>query len=105
MPPLPSPPPSRPVLPLRGLLIAAVLFLSYAYFYQGTGWNQDSHFALARALVERHTVSIDHYQNTTGDKAYYEGHYYSDKAPGLSLAALPAVAAGIPVARWFHVHP
>jgi hypothetical protein len=104
MPPIPSPPQSRPV-PAAALLIAAVLFVSYAYFYQGTGWNQDSHFALARALVEQRTVRIDQYQNTTGDKAYYQGHYYSDKAPGLSLAALPAVAASAHWARWLHVYP
>ncbi|HSB74009.1 MAG TPA: hypothetical protein VLC12_00085 [Terriglobales bacterium] len=93
------------MLPLQPALIAAVLFFSYAYFYQGTGWNQDSHFALARSLVERHTVCIDHYQNSTGDKAYYQGHYYSDKAPGLSLAAVPPVAAGISLAHWLHLYP
>lgn len=104
MRPIPSPP-TRTRTHAPALLIAAALFISYSYFYQGTGWNQESHFALARALVEQHTVRIDHYQNSTGDKAYYEGHYYSDKAPGLSLTALPAVAAGIPVSRWLHVHP
>jgi MFS family permease len=30
--------------------------------------------------------------HSTGDKAYFDGHYYSDKAPGLSLAAVPIVA-------------
>lgn len=104
MPLLPSPP-SRSRLHAPALLIAAVFFVSYTYFYQGTGWNQESHFALARALVEQHTVRIDQYQNTTGDKAYYQGHYYSDKAPGLSLAALPAVAASARAARWLHVYP
>ena len=28
----------------RALLIAAVLFISYAYFYEGGGWNQNSRF-------------------------------------------------------------
>lgn len=105
MRPLPSPPPPRARFHAPALLIAAVLFVSYAYFYQGTGWNQESHFALARALAEQHTVRIDQYQNTTGDKAFYQGHYYSDKAPGLSLMALPAVAASAHLARWLHVYP
>lgn len=103
MPPLPSPPSPRIGLRARALLLAAALLFSYAYFYQGTGWNQNSHFDLARVLLEEHTVSIDHYQSGTGDKAFYQGHYYSDKAPGLSLLGLPAVAAGTRLARVLHL--
>ena len=84
-------------------LIVATLFVCYAYFYQGTGWNQNSHFDLARALAEQHSVRIDRYQWNTGDKALYQGHYYSDKAPGLSLAALPAISAAGMLARVFPV--
>lgn len=69
------------------------MFLSYAYFYQGGGWNSNSRFDLVRAIVERHTLSIDAYQANTGDKAVYQGHYYSDKAPGQMLASLPAAEA------------
>src|SRR6185437_8365130 len=87
----------------RAWLVAATLFISYAYFYQGTGWNQNSHFDLARALAEQHSVRIDRYQWNTGDKAFYQGHYYSDKAPGLSLGALPAIPAAGMLARVFHV--
>src|SRR5262249_42452051 len=75
-------------------ILAALLFLSYAYFYQAGGWNQNSRFALVRAILERHMLRIDDYQLHTGDRALVEGHYSSDKAPGLSLAALvPAEAA------------
>ena len=95
--------PSRVTWRARAWLIAATLFVSYAYFYQGTGWNQNSHFDLARALAEQHSVRIDRYEWNTGDKAFYEGHYYSDKAPGLSLAAVPAVSAGAVLARPLHV--
>jgi hypothetical protein len=83
----------------RACLIAATLFISYAYFYQGTGWNQNSHFDLARSLAEQHSVRIDRYEWNTGDKAFYQGHYYSDKAPGLSLAAQPAISAAGMLAR------
>ncbi len=71
------------------LLLAAVLFCSYAYFFPGWGANQNSRFDLTRALVEEQTVKIDAYHQNTRDKALFGGHYYCDKAPGLSLLAAP----------------
>src|SRR3954452_8311500 len=68
--------------------LAAVLLVSYAYFYQAGGWNQNSRFAMIRAILERHTLQIDAYQLHTGDRALWRGHYYTDKAPGASLVAL-----------------
>jgi hypothetical protein len=72
------------------LALAAILLvgLSYATLIQSFSWNQTSHYDLIRSLnVERTT--IDQYQANTGDKAYYKGHYYSARAPGLALMALP----------------
>lgn len=89
----------------RALLIATLSFFSYAYFYQGGGWNQNSRFDLVRAVLERGTLRIDAYQENTGDKALFNGHYYSDKAPGLALLALPAAAASRPVLRALGVDP
>ena len=77
----------------RAVLIITVVFLSYAYFYQGGGWNQNSRFDMVRAIAEQNTLRIDAYHENTQDKALSRGHYYSDKAPGLALLALP-VAAG-----------
>jgi len=74
-----------------------LLFASYAYFYQAGGWNQNSRFALVRAITNEHSVRIDSFQKATGDKAFFEGHYYSDKAPGLALTAVPIVAATRPI--------
>ncbi len=74
--------------------IFTLLFASYAYFYQAGGWNQNSRFDLVRAVMNDHAVRIDPYQQNTGDKASYDGHYYSDKAPGLALAAIPIAGAG-----------
>src|SRR6266852_1414020 len=90
---------------VRTFLIAVVLFVSYAYFYQGGGWNQNSRFDLVRSLIEQGTLRIDSYHGNTGDKALYQGHYYSDKAPGLALLALPAVAAVRPILRMAGVNP
>jgi MFS family permease len=77
----------------------ALLFVSFAYFYQAGGWNQNSRFDLVRAITNEHTLNIDPFQNSTGDKAFFDGHYYSDKAPGLALAAVPVVAIMRPLLR------
>ena len=70
-------------------LLGVACFLSFIYFYEGGGWNQNSRFDLLRAIVERHTLQIDAYQTNTGDKAHFRGHYYSEKAPGLVFLAVP----------------
>jgi len=78
----------------RVFILAAALFVSYGYFYQREGYNQNSRFDLTRAIVEQHTLRIDLYHKNTGDKAFFSGHYYSDKAPGLALSAVPVWEAG-----------
>jgi hypothetical protein len=83
-----------PVVTSARAAIFTLLFASYAYFYQAGGWNQNSRFDLVRAVTNDHAVRIDPYQQNTGDKAMYDGHYYSDKAPGLALAAIPIAEAG-----------
>ena len=80
-------------------------FLSFIYFYEGGGWNQNSRFDLLRAIVERHTLQIDAYHENTQDKAHFEGHYYSDKAPGLVFLAVPFALAARPVLRIAGVDP
>src|ERR1043166_9383545 len=86
-------------------VLGAALFISYAYFYQAGGWNQNSRFALVRAILERHTLQIDAYAAHTGDIALEDGHYYSAKAPGASLASIVPVAAARVVSRAAGVDP
>jgi MFS family permease len=74
-----------------------LLFGSFAYFYQAGGWNQNSRFDLVRAITNEHTLNIDPFRHATGDIAFFEGHYYSDKAPGIALTAVPVVALVRPV--------
>jgi 4-amino-4-deoxy-L-arabinose transferase-like glycosyltransferase len=81
------------------LLLGTVTFFSFLYFYEGGGWNQNSRFDLLRAIVERHTLQIDAYYENTGDKAHFQGHYYSEKAPGLVFLAVPVALAGRQVLR------
>ena len=75
-----------------------LLFLCYGYFFpHWADWNQNSRLDLTFSIVEQHTFSIDSYHTNTGDKLYFEGHYYCDKAPGLSFAGVPVYAAIRPV--------
>ncbi len=78
------------MLTRKRLALAAILLvgLSYATLIQSFSWNQTSHYDLIRSLNVGRTT-IDSYQVNTGDKAYYKGHYYSARAPGLALMALP----------------
>jgi hypothetical protein len=86
-------------------LLFILLFVSFAYFYQAGGWNQNSRFDLVRAITNEHTLNIDPFRHSTGDKAFFNGHYYSDKAPGIALAAVPLVAAARPIYRAFGGDP
>ena len=82
-------------------LIFLILSLCYAYFPpRWADWNQNSRFDLVRAIVERNTLAIDDYADNTGDYATVNGHIYSDKAPGLSFAAVPIYSLVNAVARF-----
>jgi hypothetical protein len=45
------------------------------------------------AVVEDHTFQIDKYVANTVDYADRDGHYYSDKAPGVAFLGIPVYAA------------
>ena len=73
--------------------IVLLIVLCAAYFVpRGTSWNADSHIFLTASIVDRGRLNIDPLAPYTGDKSYANGHYYSDKAPGLSLLAVPVYA-------------
>ena len=66
--------------------------ISYGYFSTVLNDNVQSRVALTLSLVQHHSVDITAQARFTQDKAFVDGHYYSDKAPGLSLLAVPAAA-------------
>jgi hypothetical protein len=80
-------------------VLAITLILSYAYFYQAGGWNQNSRLDLVRAIVEGGTTRIDAYVDNTGDRSLVNGHAYSDKAPGQAFTAVPLAAALVALER------
>jgi hypothetical protein len=77
---------------LREILLALTLFLVYGFFQHAPAWNENSRYDLVLALVDDRTTVIDPYHLNTGDKAFFDGHYYSDKAPGSSFLAVPTYA-------------
>lgn len=102
-----------------GIVVFLVCWASYAYFWQSRDWNSASRLMLSYALVDRRTVSIDGYEHQCadvqrgpdgrpivrgGDIAYHEGHFYSDKAPGLSFFGA-IVYALLPEQEGLKPHP
>jgi hypothetical protein len=87
--------------------IAAGLFIlaavTFGYFTGGAGWNQDAHFDLTRAIVERHTLYIDGYDVNTGDVSKGTGgHTYINKPPGASILAAVPYAVLFVIERRLH---
>jgi hypothetical protein len=73
---------------------AFVVFLVAAYFIYPWGQvNVDTHLFLTASIVDRGSLNIDPFSKLTLDIAAWHGHYYTDKAPGLSLIAVPLYAA------------
>jgi hypothetical protein len=90
------PPASRSARAAYALLFLA-LFVPFSYFDHNDGWNQGVRIAQLHAIVLKHTIKIDAYHEITGDKAYINGHYYSEKAPAMVVVALPSFA----LMAWF----
>ena len=92
------------------LLLFALLWVTYAYFYQSIGTNEAVRFEQIRAIVSDHTLTIDKYFFHSPDLIRYPpdtGRLYPNKAPGLTLigaipftfastALNPLRAAGMP---------
>ncbi|MBN8816163.1 MAG: hypothetical protein J0J06_12035 [Sphingomonas sp.] len=76
------------------ILLFVLVWLSCAWF---GSWalnpNNSTRMFAAIALVERGDAKIDEFSKLTIDKAEFDGHVYLDKAPGMTLLALPAMAA------------
>lgn len=76
-----------------GLIALVACGLAFSWTMQGTGYNQNSHYALVRALANG-TAAIDATRGEVGelnthDVTFHRGHAYSNKAPGLAFLSLP----------------
>ncbi len=72
------------------LALAAILLAGLASAVMLENWsdNQSSHYDLIRALAAGRTT-IDAGPYRTKDEAFYRGHKYSARAPGLAMYSLP----------------
>ena len=110
---------SRPVARRRlDLALFALVFGLAGYFNNGWGWNQTARLDPVWAFVEpgphRGTLRIDDFLTdpeaglNTGDWAHnpeHDPHYYSNKAPGVTLLGIPAYAAIYAIERAAGVDP
>lgn len=93
-----------------------LVFLAHAYFASGLGWNQSARVAAILSFVEpgpdRFTLRIDHFTRSdernlyTGDWAQgSDGHFYANKAPGVSVLGIPVYAVLYAVEQLAGVEP
>ncbi len=93
---------------LRGLIVRFLFLLCSVFFLQiyphFISTNEHSRLLLTSAIVDDGTFQIDNALQRYGDsqdKALYNGHYYSDKAIGISLLGVPVYM----VLRLINVQP
>src|SRR3990172_12512313 len=96
----------------RRWAIFLLLLLCYIYFLQiYPRWvspGELSRFLLISAVVDDGTLQIDESIRRFGDtqdKAVFGGHFYSEKAIGLSLFGIPFYAIWKLLCRIFHLQP
>lgn len=119
----------RPVARIEGSIFL-LLLSAYAWFHPGGGWQQNARFDQVRALVETGRFSINAYiahdrdgarhplpaiagaadletdaTLHTGDLSYFEGRFYPNKPPGVTLLASPGYALLLAAARAFGRSP
>jgi hypothetical protein len=84
------------------ILLALLVLAIVGPVVQKDAAQQASRYALTAAVFEEHTFVLDDYIETLGvDKAFFDGHWYSDKAPGQPLLAVPFYA----MYRWVGGEP
>jgi len=77
----------------REFKLFLTFFIIYILFVNWPGMRENSLLFLTKAIVNEGRLTIDTYYNQTSDRSFYNGHYYSDKEPGLSFLAVPVYAA------------
>jgi len=86
--------PDRATSPRILVALFLLAWLTYANFTNGLGNpNSFSRMFLAVSLGAFGQVSTDRFANLSQDQSFFDGHYYSDKAPGMAFLALPVVVA------------
>ena len=72
------------------LVLGLLVWFSCAWFGASEfNPNNVTRLAAAVSIVEDHDATIDEYNDVTIDKARFGDHFYMDKAPGMTLMAVP----------------
>jgi hypothetical protein len=75
---------------INQVAIFVITLACYIYFFpRWADPNQNSRLNMVLAVVEDGTFRIDKYVANTVDYAKIDGHYYSDKAPGVAFLGIP----------------
>jgi hypothetical protein len=77
----------------REPIVLALVALTALVVVHATGPQDITRIGLTRSLLENRSLTIDDVAKSTADRARYKGHYYSDKAPGMSFMAIPSYVA------------
>lgn len=77
----------------RVFLVAALCCCASLSLVYPTNTQDVSRLGLTDSLVSYASLRIDRWVTPTGDKALFAGHWYSDKAPGQAMLAVPAYVA------------
>ena len=79
---------------IKATIIFLLAFVAFARLAPQDPFNPQhvTRIALALSLSEGR-VDIDQLAANTVDKSFFEGHYYADKPPGVSMLAVPVVLA------------
>ena len=89
-------PSERNVLLSISFLLFLLLFGMSSYVHQNyLAGLSASRLDLLHTIVRKGRVEIDTWHENTVDKAMYDGHYYSDKAPSTVILALPSFFVGV----------
>ena len=84
---------SRTRIAWNEVIVLALVAVAALAFVYPINWQDVSRLGLTESIALRGSLRIDPYASQTGDKASFGGHIYSDKAPGMSFAALPTFEA------------
>jgi hypothetical protein len=86
--------------PRRELLLLALVAAAALSIVSPPSVQDSSRFCLTHG-IEAGRLTVDNCIGETIDRSFYGGHFYTNKAPGMSLLALPAAEA-VRLPTWPH---
>lgn len=69
-------------------ILFLLLLISFGYFYNGSGWNQESRMAQIYQIIEKHELNINPYAQLTQDISIYNKNIYPNKPIGSTILGI-----------------